>query len=75
MNLTHRARMCLGWIVKVTARHGVSTMGNHRPCDIRELLRQGAIIRAGRVTIEGKRRQTYWPTQAGHQYWQPREEQ
>ena len=68
MILTSRAMSCLGWICKVTWKHGWSTMGNHRPCDIRELLRKEAIIPAGSVVVEGKRRKTYWPTQAGHQH-------
>ncbi len=62
----HRSMCCLGWIVKVTAKRGWSTMGEHRPADIRTLLRKGWIMPAGTKVIEGKRRKMYQPTQEGH---------
>lgn len=65
MSLTHRALLCLGWIVKVSDNHGHSTMGNHRPCDIRALFREGAIERVTRVRVEGRIRNTYRPTKKG----------
>lgn len=68
MNISHRALMCLGYIVKVTVKDGRSTMGRHRPCDIRELFRANAIMRCGRERVGGRIRNTYWPTQEGHEH-------
>lgn len=68
MKLSTRATLCLGYIVKQTYHHGRSLMGHHRPCDIRELLKKNAIMRAGIEVVEGRRRETYQPTQEGHEH-------
>lgn len=60
------ALYCLGWIVKCTFKLGSSTMGSHKPANIRWLLSRDYIMPAGQVRIGKRRRQTYQPTQQGH---------